>query len=645
MRQLIVAGCMLFLSCGAFAEDVDSLLSALAKRSDLSEQTKQESVGHLTIFTRQDLERMQIRSLKEFIDYIPYVRYNEDESGQSNPFFIPYQPSTASLLRLYINDREVFNPYFGTSLQIFGKTNLGFIDHIEVYSGVPSYRFGIEGSLTVIKLYTKKPSRENTHLVGALVGSYGTSDVYGYSAQAFDDFSYLLHVNRQDLQRKKFYHDGYALSRNQDNQQLFSQFNVGNHRFEFHGATGTNDNFIGASWRMHPEENYLDYDYISGGWFYTSDDDSLKASLNYTRSYIHKYERSADAKGINPLVPPTLINPGPPPIFSFATYSESELDVDERMSDVHLVKSWDMDTTNVLVGFRGRLKEFMLDSYTLDGVSFPLTSSFTQDTMLSLYGEATQMLSERFMLIGSLKFDKNLRNGGIEDHNILGGRLGAIYNRGDWWVKSFFYWGAVAPEPYLVMRQAAIPFAQPLKEEKSLTLSAEIGYQLGENSLSLTMGHTEYIDKIAYTLTRGYMNLEDPLIFDTASLKYSYSFGAHTFMSNVWISKIGNTIENDVLPDKQLGGHITLLDTFGKWDLSNSLRFYGGGFHPSYNYNLAVTYRHTRQLSFFFKGSNLLDDAQETKYIRVVENPPYTVTTYEAPVYDRTLWFGVEYQF
>lgn len=73
-----------------YAQNIDTLLNKLAQKDDLSAHTKKENAGYLRIFTRQDLDRMKATSLKELVEKIPFIRYNENSRGLGDPYFDPY---------------------------------------------------------------------------------------------------------------------------------------------------------------------------------------------------------------------------------------------------------------------------------------------------------------------------------------------------------------------------------------------------------------------------------------------------------------------------------------------------------------------------------------------------------------------------
>ena len=65
----------------------------------------------------------------------------------------------------------------------------------------------------------------------------------------------------------------------------------------------------------------------------------------------------------------------------------------------------------------------------------------------------------------------------------------------------------------------------------------------------------------------------------------------------------------------------------------------------SLNYNAAITYRHSRDLSFFIKGMNLLDEAVTTDYYQVNPMNNHRTELNDVNVYDRRFMIGVDYQF
>lgn len=617
------------------SESIDGLLSDFGEKSDLSLQTKKESYGHSIVYTRQDIDRLQIRSLKELIDYLPMFRYNEDNKGQGNPFYSPYQPSKTPLFRVYINERELFSPYSGNSLELFSQMNIGYIDHIEIYIGISSYSFGIEGSMAVIRMYTKDPDRENTTLVGMSGASYGIKEVYGYATEAFEDFSYLVHGSVRDINSKTLYNEGHALSRDQESGNIFAEFKKDNSRFEVQALKGRMDNFIGDSWGIKPLKNDTAYDYFYTGWYYTSEDKSFKASLNFVHSTTDHDESASDFLG---LIPNTYYVP----------YQKYEMQMTEQMSDLHLSKVWKDDKDSFLLGFRGRYKHFTIDKLLYDDVEPSISQDYNSEFISSLYTEATHLFNDSHMLVAGLKYENYQRNGNIDSDNIVGGRVGYIYNNEAWSLKTFYNWGEFSVNPYIIASNANNSLVTwKLEPEKSKTISTELTYRQDQSTTSLFLAHMEYDNSLYFDGT-SYKNSNEPVIYDIAILKNSYTFDSLSRLdTNVWFTAA--TIDSSALDPhyNNAGGYVTLFNTIDKWSLANSVLFYALDYDnaPGYNLNTAITYRWNRNLSLFLKGNNLLGKALPTDYYRINFMTSTVTTLRKADVYDRTILLGWEYQF
>lgn len=180
------------------AENIDTLLDIYAKENDLSVKTKKEAAGNVIIYTKQDLERMQVKSLSELLKSIPFYAYNENKLGYTDAIRGDGFPTLGNDARVYINEREIISPFYGNSLGIVSKFDLAYIDHIEIYTGVTSFEFGVGPSNMVVRLYTKDPNRE---IGGQLKTAYGTNDSNETSisyADILDDFSYYAYINTKD---------------------------------------------------------------------------------------------------------------------------------------------------------------------------------------------------------------------------------------------------------------------------------------------------------------------------------------------------------------------------------------------------------------------------------------------------------------
>lgn len=156
---------LLLFFCLAFAlyakENISDLLALYKEESDLSNITKKEAAGLLDVYTRDDLEKMQVRTLMDVLKTLPdiYAGRNYMNLTTLTRPTMQHMPSTA--VRLYINDHDMTSASAGSSFLIWGNMPVEYIDHIEVYKATSSIEFGNENAIIVIKLYTKSAGREN----------------------------------------------------------------------------------------------------------------------------------------------------------------------------------------------------------------------------------------------------------------------------------------------------------------------------------------------------------------------------------------------------------------------------------------------------------------------------------------------------
>jgi len=141
--------------------NVDKLLNDIQKHSDLSSKTKLENSGIRYIYTRDDIERMQIYTLKDVLKNLYPIGYNENRYGLVDPFSSNCkQPYLSALIRVYIDNQEITDGLYGSGLFVLGDENLDWVDHIEIYTRAPTYAYSVESTIVLIKLYTKREERD-----------------------------------------------------------------------------------------------------------------------------------------------------------------------------------------------------------------------------------------------------------------------------------------------------------------------------------------------------------------------------------------------------------------------------------------------------------------------------------------------------
>jgi len=621
-------------------EDIDDLLGDYAQKADLSSQTVKESAGFVQIYTRQDLEKMQVRQLKELIDKIPFFRYQEDSYGLTSPFYEPYQPPVPNSVRVYINDRAITGIFTNDSLRLFGQMDMTFIDHVEIYLGIPSQSFGIEGAYYVMKLYTKDPSRENTTLLGTYFSSYDTASVYGYQADVVDDFSYLAYGSYTNFGRDDVKADnGNRLKRDKEYLSGYAQFQKGKHHIELQVITGNSDAFMGDSPDLKSIDPYFDFNYIYGGWYYEDPSSGWKifANLTFTDSEYQDRTNPPDPLGYYEMDSPPYIG----------VYYEDHSKIDETFSDIQLKKTYAKECFKSETGIQARYKHF-----SFKDKPFPISSNYDTQWLLSFFNESSYILDTKHMITASFKVDRSIDNGDIKDKTLLSGRIGYIYNTQQWTSKTFAMYMDAAPvmQTYYTNRYYFHRDDDP-EVEHGYGIASQLIYHPNQKQTISFMASRMYRENALYFAVDEnnrpyYGNMSQKMDFTTLMLEYTYLFTPLTKISaNFWESI--NSYCNDIEDDNTYGGMISFISTYNRLDMHGDLVYkdYASVDDPGFNLNLAMTYHYSRVLSMFAKGNNILGKALKQNYY--VYNPVTNVKTTldDVDVIDRRIWIGVEYQF
>jgi vitamin B12 transporter len=631
----------------AYSDNLSNLLGEYAQEGDLSQQTKKEASGNLIVFTRADLDRMKVKSLVELIGYIPFIRYNEDETNLSDITYAPYQYGAFNPLIIYLNGKEIISPFFGNGFQIVSKIDMNFIDHVDIYLNVPSYNIGIHSSLYVIKLYTKKGYRENSTVAGSCLGSHNTNNQYIYSGRGDEDSSFFVYLNRKFLNRKKLHHTEdekvYDLSRNSRYYNLFGEIDKKNIKIDVEALWVDLDNFIGRSWNMTTKYANSKFNYLTGDFEYISDDKSFKSELSYS-TYLTKGRQNSDGPlGF------FSVSPG-----SIATYNNFDLKLREQLADVNIEKIFKIKNYELLLGVFGRYKHFDFEDYkthipSMGTINFPIPH-YNREYVYDIYIENQYTYNNSNIFMFSLKTEKHFLNGNIRNYSLFGAKAGYIYNDNSKTFKAFIYSKQEPLSSYLLFMQNA-QNKERVSVSASKGLSAEFDYKRNSSVYSALFIRS-YRKNYIYFTDR-YRNFDKNFTLTGISLGYQYSFDAfNKIRLNGWYVNAKNilSLENYQVGSKSanfFGGSVSLFNRLGKFDLFNSLLYksvYNDN-RPALNLCSTITYSPTRRLSIYLKGVNLLHKGVTTDYLTVNPLTGKSTTLQDVQPIDRSIWVGMEYAF
>ncbi|MCD6190782.1 MAG: Plug domain-containing protein, partial [Sulfurimonas sp.] len=229
MKALLLI--LIFISL-SYAEGIDSLLTDYEKESELSNKTKDESAGNLIVYTRDDLERMQVETLKDILKSFRFFPYAENRT--SHPDILSQDPLSyaSKSVRIYLNETELITSITGNGFFLFGDMEMDFIDHVEIYEGFPSFDFGVEPATTVIRLYSKTAEHDEGGRVKVTIDNKGANKQNVYYADKTDDISYFMYANHTGKKQDTYEHHGETLGRDKETNRFYGSLSTQNHNVE-----------------------------------------------------------------------------------------------------------------------------------------------------------------------------------------------------------------------------------------------------------------------------------------------------------------------------------------------------------------------------------------------------------------------------
>lgn len=633
---LVVAGCLTIHAQDA-SSSLDDLLSQYRSNADLSNETKQESAGSVTVFTREQLEKMQAYNLRDILKTVPGFTMQETASGQATLTKAKGSTFNSQFLKLYINDHEVSSIGYGSAMMMWGYLDISYIDHIEIYQTGSSVMAGDEPPGIVVRLYSKDPEREDGGAFTAMGGSRGSNEFNAYYAYKGSRYSAFAYADTHTENRKS-YDSGRSSSpiqRDFTTTNFFASLQGDDFTIDAAQFRLESDRLFGLDTNHTPLDNNADliHRYLVGTKYFQ--DKTLKIRLAYDNAN-HKHTES-DLGGIS------LYNrDGTLQSVNAWHFNKSESILDAVADKQFLLSNHDIHT-----GVQTKYRKVTPNSLITDGNERvdEITGPTRWDTY-SVFVSDDVTLDEHNLVFANFKLDHYNLNGGGEDFNDYVIRLGHVYNDGKWLWKNF----AVRTYGYPVFLQTTyFPFITKsnshLKSEERIALSTEVTYKTSATNTSI---------RLIYNTAKDAISLQNNAYINSSATPEFYSvFGSHEirFGQDHRLSASAY-YGNDDMPltqSSQYGGLIQLFDTFGAVDVYNEL-LYRSGYHyftPSginvtvkegYDYTLGITYHATKDLSFFAKGENLLNKAIVTPY------PMPTYVDYIAP-FDRTFRAGLKYVF
>ncbi len=622
---------LLFLTSFLFSSSLDSLLDSYKQESDLSNKTKNESAGNLILYTRDDLDRMQVESLKDILKSLRGYPYRRNRLGQTDIFNQDPISNYSKGIRIYLNENELLHAISGSGLRIFGDIEMDFIDHVEIYQGFPSFEFGVEPATIVIRLYTKSAEHDQGGRVKLNVGTHGSSKQNVYYTNQEDDLKYSVYANHSNENNDKYEHDGETLGRDTETNRFYGSLANANHHLELHAMESKSEAFLSSLFGNIPQSSSIESYYINASLDSRFMDDSLRLNISYINAL------NDFSSQYNP-TKPSLLPINTAPYFVETTSYDKKLK--ESILTVKLNKKWKVDNQEISCGIQYRDKKFEFIDLKLDGLPQDVSQVYSDENVYSVFIQDMISLNENNLISVSLMGQLYDRIG-IEDQYTTQFRLGYIYTNDAWVAKTFISHQEFASEPYMIVS----PYYgnSLLEAEVYSAIFQEISYKTPRTLSKLILGHG--INENLPILDSNFQiqNAQEDIKSFYATLEFTYLFNKNDKLelhtNYTYFEPLA-----DFRPTNHYHNYIRMLNTRNKFDIFNELVINGGYDYVStgYDYSAGIKYHVNKDLHINIKGENLLNKSLEQRFVNKITP---VLDTIIVPIIERKVTIGMEYLF
>ena len=637
MKKLLLTACV---TSTLFAHeiDLDNLLDDFANENDLSNTTKVEKSGtmQLVVYTREDLDRLHYQSLKDILNMQRFFTYRESRFGLSD--LVKSEPmrvgKAGTLVKVYIDDFELSTLQYDTASHILGNIELNFVNHVEVYQGPPSFEISTKASLMVIKLYTKNPQRDSGNKIGVLSDNYGSYSTFFHTANADDDLKYFLYMSKSDFQREVIKNGDTDLSRDEARKHLMGTFDYNENKIHLQYIEKKKDGFLTNSWDATPTKDDMEQSFLNVG--YKRDfleDKSATFKINYTKT-TDTVDFMDDnilpiASQLLSLKLGTLVG----------VYGEQYKSEDEVLS-FSFNKKIALKKHTIFAGINHTAKKLtdIQNDYITSFGNIESNNNLTKQNLYSIYVQDAYKLTQNNTLLLALKLEKE-NNSFYNNETLLTSRMSHTYETDNFTFMTYYTKMPVNKISYLFNNKTI----NKNLENEYITLSGhETKYKSENFDISYNIMDFK-LYKMIYVNENGFYNSEKQYKIIFNSLRYNYIFNdKHSLMLDLWRQDIN--MQEESLKYYTEGLSVRFLNTFNKITFANEFVFLKTDEmsikdQNEWQYNLGITYKYTKDLTFFVKGENIFDNRAGYQYLNY-KNDSEAIDSIE-----ERYSFGMEYTF
>jgi vitamin B12 transporter len=601
MKKILIA--FLFFNLLNATDDLSSLLNRYEKESDLSKQTKVESLGHVVVFTRRDLDRMQFERLDDVLKYVKLSTSSKSRFGRNGLSDLGKSSVFPSSVRLYLNDMDLSYAHTDSPFFTYSNLSLAHIDHIEIYLGAAALKLGNYPSSIVIKLYTKKPDREDSVIFKTRYYSNDSSIVDAFVAKKIDtDSDYLILLDNSIAKDKDITIHNQNVKNSYKQQNLYVNYRYKKSNFELSYIGIKSKPFMGLS-----KDDAPDYIDMYGAEYYLmytyNDKDNYKLNVSYTANNRNYKEKNKESDG--GLLLPML--DGTP------TYLHEKRDTNKfnlSLSKKFITANNSLFTS---VSVQDRINDVKKFDYTNGSGSHDGRDKLNIKSVknYSIALEDNYNITERNLFFSSFKYDSYDGDGDYKDANNYIARVGFITIPNEKLKMKGFLTKSYLPVTILQQEFAK----DRLKQANGKMATFETIYNQNNNEYSFLIGWMDAKNAIIFDKNAVAKNSDKKMIAKYFSLSYKNEF---TKDSKIDLSYSRIFFNKNISSKESIIGKI--VSTIDKFDIFTGI-VYNSKYHTSnvdvssaFDMDIGINYHLNRHISVKLKGNNIFNDSTKSVY-------------------------------
>lgn len=619
----------------ANSHNLKTLLKNYADESKLSKKTKKDTSGALYLYTREMLDKMQAKNLRDVLKTIPHVNLYQNVVNIPTISIASYGELPSGAVRIFINDHDMTSTAYGSGFLNWGDMNIEYIDHIEIYKGTSSIRFGSETAPIVIKLYTKLASREVGAKIRAMADDKGSTIFNVYDAKIINDnLSYFIYGNFRNINNDKYHknyqNENYTYNRDHNNYNLYANVAYGKWLFETGVMNKKSDGFIDIGYHQTPSGSDMN---VKHKYFQLSKTFSNDYKINISIDNIEQSRNSIDPNGLN---------------------VKGILATDYSANTKDNIYSITIDKTVSLGGndslFFGGFYKYKTINASGNLLNDKNSSIYYSNAIknsidyYAVYAEERHKFNQNISFISSFKQEYHKYEKDMNSFNKLNYKFVLRYKNSKFLSRVSYAKSFIPVQLY----QVIYPLSVPYRVNSNISIS--------NNSILL------FVNK--YNFNRGYINfilgktyIKNPIVYNPNSssgyvnmygftsknefleLTYHYDFDSSNNFDLTFYDSNNNISK---MPSPQYGVVGKIFNSYNKIDFYNELVYkssyksFGIKLKNSYDWTSAIKYHASEDFSIGIRGENILNRGLKQAYRGI----PYPI-----PVVEQKFWLNLEYLF